>query len=245
MKSKTLIALAVAGTFACGGAFAGGFHHGAQQQHGMQASSAEVITPSSVNESAPWLANYPHSSGWTGNASRNAVVGMDDSLHGDYIGASSSIGASGSGGYDSMSSSTLGYDSSIYGFDTSLGDTAYVEYWLLGDESYGTGTSSSVSGTGSVGFDSMSYSDDSMTYSGDTEQYLVWGPLSQADSDDLILVETDPAFAADLTQAALDEGFTVLTPIYDEVADASLFSSDSSYELSQYSPLSGDEDLST
>jgi hypothetical protein len=244
------MALAVAGTFACGGAFAGGLHHGAQ--HGMQSSSAEAITPSSVNESSPWLANLPHSAGWTGNASTSTVVGMDDSLQSDsYIGASSSIGGGGSGGYDSMSSSSLGYDSSIYGLDTSLGDTAYVEYWLLGSEPYGTGVSSSIGGSGYGGFDSTSYNDqsfDTTLAAGDTlssEQYLVWGPLSQADSDDLILVETDPAFAADLTQAALDEGFTVLTPIYDEVADASLWSSDSSYEVSQYSPLSGDEDLST
>jgi hypothetical protein len=250
MKSRTLMALAVAGIFACGGAFAGGMHHGAQ--HGMQSSTAEAITPSSVNESAPWLANAPHSAGWTGNASTSTVVGMDDSFRSDsYVGASSSSGGSGYGGFDSMSSSSLGYDSSIYGLDTSLGDTAYVEYWLLGDESYGTGTSSSASGSGYGGFDSMSFSDQgfdsslAVDDSSGTEQYLVWGPLTQADADDLILVEADSSIAADLTQAALDEGFTVLTPIYDEMADASAFSSDSSFEISQYSPLSGDEDLAT
>jgi hypothetical protein len=250
------MALAVAGTFACGGAFAGGMHHGAK--HGsVQSSSVEAITPSSPNESAPWLANTPHSAGWTSTGSTRTVLGMDDSLVVDsYVGASSSIGASGSGGFDSMSSGSLGYDSSIYGLDTSLGDTAYVEYWLLGDESPGTGTSSGTSGSGYGGFDSMSYSDDSMSFSdqsfeslaaedsGSTEQYLVWGPLVQADASDLILVEADPEIAADLTQAALSEGFTVLTPIYDEMADASAFG-DSGFEVSQYSPLSGDEDLAT
>jgi hypothetical protein len=251
MKSKTLMALAIAGTFACGGAFAGGMHH-------MKSSSAEAITPSAVNESAPWLANKPHSDGWSGNASTSTVVGLDENLNTvSHVGASSDIGGSGYGGFDSMSSSSLGYDGSIYGLDTSLGDTAYVEYWLLGSPDFGRGTSSSLGGSGYGGFDSMSYSDDSMSFSDQsfdqslaaddsslTEQYLVWGPLTQADADDLILVEADPSFAADLTQAALDEGFTVLTPIYDEIADASAFS-DSSYQVSQYSPLSGDEDLAT
>jgi hypothetical protein len=244
MKSKTLVALAVAGTFACGGAFAGGMHH-------MKHSSAEAITPSSVSESAPWLANQPHSAGWTGNASSSTVVGMDHSLGSDsHVGASSSIGGHGSGGFDSMSSGSLGYDSSIHAFDTSLGDSVYVEYWLLGDEVYGTGTSSSASGSGYGGFDSMSYSDqgfDSSLALEDSmiaEQYLVWGPLTQADADDLILVEADPSFVADLTQAALDEGLTVLTTIYDEMADASAFG-DSSEQLSQYSPLSGSEDFTT
>ena len=252
MKSKTLVALAVASTFACGGAFAGGLHH-------MKSSAAEAITPSSVNESAPWLSNEPHSAGWSGNASTSTIVSLDENLNTvSSVGASSSIGGYGSGGFDSMSSSSLGYDSSIYGLDTSLGDVAYVEYWLLGSEDLGTGTSSSLGGSGYGGFDSTSYRDDSMSFSDQsfdsslaandsagTEQYLVWGPLSQADADDLILVEADPSITADLTQAALDEGFTVLTPIYDEIADASELSSDSSYRISQYSPLSGDEDLAT
>lgn len=251
MKSRTLMALAVAGTFACGGAFAGGMHHGAK--HGsVQSSSVEAITPSSPNESAPWLANMPHGAGWTSNGSSSTVLGMDDSLGVDsYVGASPGMGASGSGGFDSMSSSSLGY-----GFDAPPGETAYVEYWLLGSESDATGTSSGASGSGYGGFDSMSYSDDSMSFSdqgvdslaaedsGSTEQYLVWGSLSEADANDLILVQADPEIAAELTQAALSEGFTVLTPIYDELADAGAFG-DSSFEVTQYSPLTGDEDLAT
>ena len=255
MKSRTLMALAVAGTFACGGAFAGGMHHGAK--HGsVQSSSVEAITPSSPNESAPWLANMPHGAGWTRNDSSSTVISRDESVGVDnYVGASSSMGASGSGGFDSMSDS-MSSSSLDYGLDTSLGDTAYVEYWLLGDESHGTGTSSGASGSGYGGFDSMSYSDDSMSFSdqrldslaaedsASAEQYLVWGPLSEADASDLILVQADPGIAADLTQAALSEGFTVLTPIYDEMADAGAFG-DSSFEVTQYSPLSGDEDLAT
>ena len=247
MKSRTLMALAVAGTFACGGAFAGGMHHGAK--HGsMQSSSVEAITPSSPNESAPWLANTPHGAGWATHGSTSTIVGMDHSLGVDsYVGASASSSAFGSGGFDSRTSSSL---------DTSLDDMAYVEYWLLGDESPGTGTSSSVGGSGYGGFDSMSYRDDSMSFgdqgfdslaaedSGSTEQYLVWGPLVEADADDLILVQADAGIAADLTQAALSEGFTVLTPIYDEMADASGFG-DSGSEVSQYSPLSSDEDIAT
>ena len=244
------MALAVAGTFAWGGALAGGMHHGAK--HGsMQSSSVEAITPSSPNESAPWLANTRHGAGWESSGSTSTVVGMDHSLGIDsYVGASSSSSAFGSGGFDSMSSSSLG-------LDTSLGDTAYVEYWLMGDESSGTGTSSSAGGSGYGGFDSMSYSPDSMSfsdqgfdgslaadYSAGSEQYLVWGPLVEADADDLILVQADAEIAADLTQAALSEGFTVLTPIYDEMADASAFG-DSGFEVSQYSPLTGEEDLAT
>src|SRR3954468_14621292 len=139
MKSRTLMALTVAGTFACGGAIAGPFHFGMHNgnsgmQNGAQASSYEAITPSSVNESAPWLANQPHSAGWMGNGGApNNVVGLlsDDAA----VGASASTGGSGYGGFDSLGmGDTQGYDASIYGLDYSLNDTGGVDYWLLGDD---------------------------------------------------------------------------------------------------------------
>jgi hypothetical protein len=177
---------------------------------------------------------------------------MQDSLHGFApIGASADAGGSGFGSFDSTSMSA--FDSSLSGFDYSLSGPYVVEYWLWGDEIYGTGASSSVGGSGAGGFDSMSsFSDGSFdTLSGissdesfGTEQYLVWGPLSTIDSDDLVLVEADTDSYAPLTLSALSEGYTLLTPIYDEMADASSFDG-SSYQVSQYSPLSGEEDTAT
>src|SRR5829696_880352 len=84
MKSRSLLALAVAGAFACGGAFAGPHHN-----------STEVLTPSSVNESAPWLANQPHSAGWTTHGS-HVAMGVQQGQHTDGpVGTSSA--ASGAG----------------------------------------------------------------------------------------------------------------------------------------------------
>ena len=247
MKSRTLMALAVAGTFACGGAFAGG-------THGKHHSATEVTTPMSVNESAPWLANQPHSAGWSDQGSSSTIVGMQDSLHGEsFVGASSDLGGSGYGGFDSSSvSSHSGFDSSLTGFDHSLSG---VDYWLWGDEIYGTGASSSAGGSGYGGFESSSLgsdqSFDSMSGLGSddsfasAEQYLVWGPLSEADADDLMLIEGDSESASSVSLAALSEGYTLLTPIYDEIADAGMFGSDTSYQVSEYSPLSGEEDSAT
>jgi hypothetical protein len=249
MKSRTLTALAVAGTFACGGAFAGGMH--GKHHSSMHGSGVEVATPSAVNESAPWLANQMHSAGWSTQSSTSTVLTMDDSLHShSFVGASSDLGGSGSGGFDSMSMSNSGFDSSLPGLDYSLSG---VDYWLWGDEIYGTGTSSGIGGSGSGGFDSMSSFGAEQSFDmisaddgfGPTEQYLVWGPLSEADADDLVLVEADVDSLSPLTLSALTEGYSLLTPIYDEVADASSFDSDSTYQLSQYSPLSGDEDIAT
>ena len=241
MKSSTLMALAVAGTFAAGGAFAGGMHHGTK--HG---SSFEVATPSSVNESAPWLASQPHSSGWSSHDSSSTVAGMQDSLHSDAaIGASADLGGSGHGGFDSTSLS--GFDSSLSGLDYSLSG---VDYWLWGADIEGTGASSGAGGSGSGGFDSMSsFSDSSfdVSLSADDssggEQYLVWGPLSEIGSGDLSLVEADSESYSPVTLSALSEGYTLLTPIYDEMADAS--SVGDAYQVSQYSPLSGGEDIAT
>ena len=253
MKRNTLMALAVAGTFACGGAFAGPFHFGGHQSGngGMQASSAEAITPSSVNESAPWLANQPHSAGWMGNAgTMNTTVGISDDFYGNSVGASSAESAWGSGGYDSVSmSSTPGYDASIYGLDYSLNDTGGVDYWLLGDDSlYGTGVSSSTAGYGSVGFDSMSspsFDQSSQSFDqsslgndeyGVTDYYVVSdlshlsnATMYEAGSDELAFLSSPP------------EGVWLVEPIYDTVSDASAFSgssdqaSMSSFDTSDYS----------
>jgi hypothetical protein len=237
MKSRTLMALAVAGTFACGGALAGGFHHGGVQSS-MQGSPYEVQTPMSVDESAPWLANLPHTAGWSSDNASASVIGMQEGLHSDGpVGTSSSLGGTGSGGYDSTSSlsgepvalitteywlvgaddnestagtgassssggsgsggfdSSMSGDASIYGpgFDTSMNTSGGIDYWLFGDESYGTGASSSLGGAGSGGYDSaMSDSD----YS--------YGAVGAADSSSLL---------------ALDEPVTVLsTASADEIA---------------------------
>ena len=240
MKSKTLMALAVAGTFACGGAFAGGGMHG---KHG---SAHEAITPSSVNESAPWLANLPHSAGWFGNGQTHTASVTQD-FHSD-VGASSSVGGSGSLGFDSTSMSSSGYE--LSGLDYTLGDSGGVDYWLLGSDSFGTGASSSLGGSGFVGFDSLSsfsssQSFDSADMSSEADQYIAWGPLSELDAGDLVAIEDEVDSSAPFTIAELPEGYTLLTPIYDEMADASSFGIDSSYTLSEYSPLGSDEDSST
>jgi hypothetical protein len=191
MKSKALMTLAVAGTFACGGVFAGPFHHGVHHSS-LQGSSVEVIGPSSVDESAPSLANQPHSAGWTDqSASSSTVIGMQEGLFSDGpVGASSSLGASGEGGYDSLGMSDRGYDGSFYGLDYSLSDASGVDYWLWGDESSesGTGASSSAGASGSGGFDSSftSYqgldssglSDDN---AGTIDYYVIAWPLSSYD----------------------------------------------------------------
>jgi hypothetical protein len=203
-------------------------HHGTHHSS-VQGSTTEAMTPTSVDESAPWLTNTPHSAGWSTQGSGSTAIG-----------ASSDIGGSGSGGFDSLSMSSSGFDSSLTGYDHSLSDSGGVEYWLWGDESYGTGASSSIGGSGSGGFDSTSSLRDD---TGMTEQYVVLGPLSEIESGDLFLVETP--LESPLTLAELPEGMTLLTPIYDDMADASSFSSDSGYEVSKYSPLGSDEDLAT
>jgi hypothetical protein len=169
MKSKSLaIAIAVAGTFAYS---AGALAHGFQR-------SAEIQTPASVSESAPWLTGQPHLAGWSGSGSKPmsgiANDRVSDASMSTATGASSSMSSSGSGSYDSTLSSAS--DSPM------MGRVKHVEYWLLGDESAsrsggsimrmsdsGTtdyavssdpspaaGMSSSASGSGSVAFDSRS-----------------------------------------------------------------------------------------
>jgi len=267
MKSKTLMALAVAGTFACGGAIAGPFHMhqgSSGMQNGAQASSYEAITPSSVSESAPWLANQAHSAGWTGNAgTQNDVVGMRGGD--EAVGASSSIGGYGSGGFDSLSmSDPKGYDASIYGLDYSLNDTGGVDYWLLGDDSnLGTGVSSSVGGSGSLGFDSLTSVGSSQSFDsssqfdsqaslgntdeyGTTDYYMISGPLSQFNPSTAPMYEASADDASFL--ASPPDGVWVITPIYDSIVDpvAALEGSDmSDQQVSQYSSFGSDEDSAT
>lgn len=262
MKSTTLMALAVAGTFACGGAIAEPLHFGGSSASNTHGSSYEAVTPSSVDESAPWLANQAHSAGWTsGSSMDDNVVGLQQGVYGDEsIGASSSMGGSGSGGFDSLSmGGTQGYDASIYGLDYSLNDSGGVDYWLLGDESSSaTGASSSAGGSGSGGYDSMSSSfeqsssfDQGQSFDqsslgsdelGASDYYMISGPLSQfnpstapvyeATADDIELLSSPP------------EGVWVISPIYDSIVDpvAALEGTDTSQQLSQYRPLGSDED---
>ena len=163
MKSKSLLALAVAGAFACGSAFAGGGHH-----HGSM--SNEVSTPMSVSESAPSLASQ-HSGGSSSHDSHIALGVHEGQFTDGPVGTSASIGASGSGGYHSgafsssdeaSAFSSSGYDSAALPAD--VGDVWLItEYWLIGspDQEMGTGASSSFGGSGMGGFDSSSPMNDS------------------------------------------------------------------------------------
>jgi len=149
MKSKTLIALAVASSFACAGALAGGGGH-----H----SRVEVQTPASVSESAPWLTGPLHQSGWSSHAGNR--IGFQEGQFSDGpVGTSSSAAGIGSIGYDSTGSTD---DMSISNARTiDSGDSVTrTEYWLLDSDPGSVGASSSESGAGSVGFDSMSRRDD-------------------------------------------------------------------------------------
>ena len=106
MKRKALMALGVAAALGMSStAFAG---------PGKHASSFEVMTPSSVNESAPWLAGQPHLGSWQSETAQVGRIdysfesadgiGVTASLsdgEAEAIGASSSEGGSGSGGFSS------------------------------------------------------------------------------------------------------------------------------------------------
>jgi hypothetical protein len=257
-KSKTLMALAVAGTFACAGAFAGGGHHGAQMgsQMGSQTqlgsqSSYEVQTPASVNESAPWLTNHAT---LHGTQHSGTTIGFQEGQFSDGpVGTGSAMSGTGTGGYDSSPSTSDDLSmSDMQTFDN--GDSfSYVEYWLLGEEPSATGVSSSAGATGSGGFDSTSTSPDSTsmsaTGSGDysyttswddplsfvgtssaddvigmvgeetpllSEHYLVYGPISSFDGHNVIVLELGPGAEDVALLDALSRDFYVLTPIYEE-----------------------------
>ena len=142
MKSKTLSAIAVAGALCSTGAYAGSGWNG-----------HEVQTPSSVSESAPWLAHESHMP-LSASSVTFARTPSEQSGFGSYAatGASSSVVGSGSIGSDSSMSAPLG-DSKSMRSDSSM-TSAHTEYWLLGADRSEVGASSGVSGSGSVGFDS-------------------------------------------------------------------------------------------
>jgi hypothetical protein len=91
MKAKAILAAAIAGSFVASVAMAGGMHR-----------SAEVQTPASVSESAPWLTGQPHLAGWTAMAGDNNMTSAtrrSDSAR--AIGASPGRGAEGVGTFGS------------------------------------------------------------------------------------------------------------------------------------------------
>ena len=233
MKSKSLIAFAVAGALSCASAFAGSGHH-----------RVEVQTPSSVSESAPWLAGKSHLKGWTASPASSTAVGMSQDLSGESM-------TLGSSGLSATSDEALPF---------------YVveitEYWLIGaDEPTGSsaaiGSTSSVGGSGSGGFDSSlnggssgdlsyhTFSDTSFEQSsfdasgsseivvytpaaesiyesmGDqtpllSEHYLVTGPLSSFDGSSVLVLAIGPTSEDIALLDSLKQDFFVLTPSYDE-----------------------------
>jgi len=254
MKAKTLIGMAVAGTFAWS---AGAFAHGGS-------ASYEVRTPSSVSESAPWLTGHPHLAGWLSN-DMHAMQGNHRFSDDPYAtGSSSNMSGSGSVAYDSSMSTT------------STGDVASVDYWLLGEgptrdtiglssasdhigrydyslNSFGTGSSSSAAGTGSGSFDSsMSASDSSMSSdirtaadTGDTMQmtefYLVPAPIASYDGDRGWTMVVSPTEDS-LDQLASVTDLYIVTPIYEDVNTSyfgSGYDNSISFDSSNVSDVSG------
>jgi len=242
MKPRSLVAIAVAGTFAWS---AGALAHGFER-------SVEVQTPASVSESAPWLTGQPHLAGSSAQPSTRMSSLAHEQLNDSSTatGASSGMSAYGSGGYDSTDS-TLSNASDR----PMIGRVKHVEYWLLGDESerrsersimsmrrdspdtarstgtidsalsgdpsLGTGTSSSPGGSGSVAFDSRTppssgqYTFDLVREStpGVTEHYLVLGGLDTFDPSNALVFETGSRPERFALLEHLSRDFYVLTPI--------------------------------
>ena len=256
MKAKTLIGMAVAGTFAWS---AGALAHG-----GGSGASYEVQTPSSVSESAPWLTGHQYLAGWVSN-DMHAMQGNHRFSDDPYAtGSSSNMSGSGSVAYDSSMSTT------------STGDVASVDYWLLGEgptrdtiglssasdhigrydyslNSFGTGSSSSAAGTGSGSFDSsMSASDSSMSSdirtaadTGDTMQmtefYLVPAPIASYDGDRGWTMVVSPTEDS-LDQLASVTDLYIVTPIYEDVNTSyfgSGYDNSISFDSSNVSDVSG------
>jgi len=250
MKSKTLMAMAIASTFACAGAFAGGGHHAG---HMSSQSSYEVQTPASVSESAPSLTN--HSTLPSGPTASSSIGFQEGQFSDGPVGTSGPASGTGSGGYDSTLSASPSDDLSMSNMQTlDSGDSfTFVEYWLLGDEPTATGVSSSSGASGSGGFNSMSTSPDvtsmgegsssDSSYSaswGDplsyvstpsaedvigmvgeetpllTEHYLVYGPISSFDGQNVIVLELGPSSEDIALLDSLSHDFYVLTPVTDE-----------------------------
>ena len=104
MKRRRFVALTVAGALACSSTFAfSGWN------------SFEVRTPSQVDESAPWLANKPHT---PAHMSQSFAAADSYSSSSFGTGASSSRSGSGSAGYHSGHMS-YGTDASGHGFSGS------------------------------------------------------------------------------------------------------------------------------
>jgi hypothetical protein len=210
MKSKTLLALAVAGAVTCStGALAGSSWNG-----------YEVRTPSSVDESAPWLANESHVP----------------------ASASSMTFASTSGDLGAMDSPLASNAHS----NVSATNTAYTEYWLLGADGSDIGASSGLSGMGSVAFDSSMSSGELASYSFEpaasafemvlftptavdvihdvghttpllSEHFLIPMPESAYDPSQVVVLMIGPGSEDIALLDALKEHFVVLTPDYGQV----------------------------
>lgn len=225
-KSRSLIALAIAGALTCGSAFAGGMKHGSDWH-----SAVEVMTPSSVSESAPWLAGKPHLAGWSAPDS-SLALGMTPALSSDptfALGSTSGLGGSG-----------------MTGISTDGSDPYYVvevtEYWLIGEtpseSSNGVGGTSSM-GSGFGGFDSSSSFDGSMSEASEfneivvytpaaealyqsigdetpllSEHYLVPSPMSAYDASSYLVLAIAPTAEDMALLDSLKEDFFVVTPTY-------------------------------
>jgi len=140
MRLKAIAAMAAAGAFAwSAGANANWFsnHFGSFKGDRHAASSTwngyEVRTPSSVNESAPWLANEGH----LPMASYNTQYSYGStSYESSAYGTGSTYGGSGFGtaGFDSSKKPMHMSSMSRMSFgDRSFGNSAGTPYWLMGD----------------------------------------------------------------------------------------------------------------
>jgi hypothetical protein len=234
MKSRTLLAVAVASALFASGAYAGGVGDsaGGVRDSARGSHSTEVQTPSSVSESAPWLAGQPHLAGWS--AADSMSLALTDELSGDrFTGAS--LGAGGSG--------SVGSEPLII--------VEQTEYWLIGDETgeRSVGASSSLGGAGSVGFDSSMSGSESQRHRFDSssatdsgaseivvytpaaemilqsvgdetpllsEHYLVSGPLSSFDGSSFLVLAIAPSQEDLALLDSLKEDFFIMTPAYGE-----------------------------
>ena len=215
MNTKTLLAMAVAGSFAwSAGAFAGGVHH-----------STEVETPMQVSESAPWLA----ADRFAPARFESLMIAGVESTHStdaDFaIGSSAHAIGAGSAGFDSTHASSSGGSS---------------EYWMMGSESEGTGATASTA-SGSVSFDSAmssseshdGFSKSSASSSGSdeslaasdlsedgvlvTEVYIVPAPLASFDHGSYWTMDVTPDEES-IDRLASITDYYVIMPIYDDAA---------------------------
>jgi len=200
-KSKTLMALAVAGTLAWStGAMANGMHH-----------RTEIQTPASVSESAPWLTGQQHLAGWSNDTmSRSAQEYFSDASAG--TGASSGMSGYGSGAYDSAMSS--GND------DATVARVEFVEYWLLGDASSDTSAESIVSDAGTVGYDGSTGGARAMSYSLSGDQSLGAGTTAGSGGSGSVAFDSSMSGMSDQYASSPDERFVYATPAAVAIADA-------------------------